>query len=58
MELGMIGLGRMGGAMSQRLLQAGHQVAGYARSTDTVKQLEEKGLVAASSKQRDRKSVV
>ena len=49
MELGMIGLGRMGGAMSQRLMQAGHRVAGYARSTDTVKQLEEKGLVAASS---------
>ena len=49
MELGMIGLGRMGGAMSQRLMQAGHQVAGYARSTDTMKQLEEKGLIAASS---------
>jgi 6-phosphogluconate dehydrogenase len=49
MELGMIGLGKMGGAMSQRLMQAGHQVAGYARSTDTVKQLEAKGLIAASS---------
>lgn len=49
MELGMIGLGRMGGQMSQRLIRAGHGVTGYARSIDTVKQLEEKGLVAASS---------
>ena len=31
MELGMIGLGRMGGNMAQRLEQAGHRVVGYDR---------------------------
>ena len=49
MELGMIGLGRMGGAMAQRLLRNSHRVAGFARSTDTLKQLEEKGLIPAAS---------
>ena len=29
MKLGMIGLGRMGGAMAQRLMSAGHQVVAY-----------------------------
>jgi 6-phosphogluconate dehydrogenase len=31
MQLGMFGLGRMGGNMSQRLEQAGHRVVGYDR---------------------------
>ncbi|GAA4513292.1 decarboxylating 6-phosphogluconate dehydrogenase [Actinoallomurus oryzae] len=31
MELGMIGLGRMGGNMAERLRQAGHTVVGYDR---------------------------
>ncbi len=29
MELGMIGLGRMGGNMAQRLLQGGHRIVAY-----------------------------
>ena len=29
MELGMVGLGRMGGNMAQRLLRAGHRVVGF-----------------------------
>ena len=29
MELGMVGLGRMGGNMAQRLLRAGHRVTGF-----------------------------
>ncbi len=45
----MIGLGRMGGPMSQRLLRDGHRVAGFARSADTRKQLGEKGITAAAS---------
>ncbi len=49
MELGMIGLGRMGGSMSLRLIQAGHSVIGYARSQETIKQLTEKGLRPAVS---------
>src|SRR5687768_15248294 len=49
MELGMIGLGRMGGSMSQRLIQAGHSVTGYARSQEAIKQLIEKGVIPAAS---------
>ena len=31
MQIGMIGLGRMGGNMAERLRRAGHEVVGYAR---------------------------
>lgn len=34
MQLGMIGLGRMGGNMAERLRRAGHDVVGYARSRE------------------------
>jgi 6-phosphogluconate dehydrogenase len=33
-QIGMIGLGRMGGNMAQRLRRAGHDVVGYARSPE------------------------
>jgi len=36
MELGLIGLGRMGINMSRRLLRAGHSTVGYARHWETV----------------------
>jgi 6-phosphogluconate dehydrogenase len=36
MQLGMIGLGRMGAGMTQRLLDGGHSVVVYDRSTDAV----------------------
>ena len=36
MQLAMIGLGRMGGNMVQRLLQGGHQVVVFDRSADAV----------------------
>src|SRR5262245_30039193 len=36
MQLAMIGLGRMGGNMVQRLLQGGHQVVVYDRSAEAV----------------------
>jgi 6-phosphogluconate dehydrogenase len=49
MQLGIIGLGRMGANMAQRLLNGGHQVAGYDRSRDTGKDLESAGGVRASS---------
>jgi len=32
MELGLVGLGRMGANMSQRWLRSGHGVFGYART--------------------------
>ncbi len=34
MELGLVGLGRMGGNMRERLRRAGHTVVGYARSLE------------------------
>jgi len=37
MKLGMIGLGRMGANMIQRLLEGGHQVVGYARRAESGK---------------------
>jgi 6-phosphogluconate dehydrogenase len=49
MQLGMIGLGRMGGNMATRLQQAGHQVVGYDRSDDAVKALEAQGGTGAHS---------
>jgi 6-phosphogluconate dehydrogenase len=46
MKIGMVGLGRMGGNMATRLRNAGHEVVGYARSSQSeVNSLEE--LVAA-----------
>jgi len=35
--------------MSQRLLHAGHHVVGFARSVDALRQLEQKGVIPASS---------
>ena len=32
MEIGLIGLGKMGGNMAERLRRAGHAVVGYDRS--------------------------
>jgi 6-phosphogluconate dehydrogenase len=48
-ELGMIGLGRMGGNMVQRLLLGGHRVVTYDRSKEAVAASESKGAVGASS---------
>ncbi|SEO62576.1 phosphogluconate dehydrogenase (NAD(+)-dependent, decarboxylating) [Nitrosovibrio sp. Nv6] len=49
MDLGMIGIGRMGGPMAQRLSRDGHRVVGFARTREAFKQLEEQGIVAAGS---------
>jgi 6-phosphogluconate dehydrogenase len=49
MELGMIGLGRMGGNMAQRLLSGGHQVVTYDRSSEAVATSEAQGASGASS---------
>jgi 6-phosphogluconate dehydrogenase len=35
MQIGMIGLGKMGGNMSRRLMKAGHQCVVYARTAKT-----------------------
>ena len=49
MDIGMIGLGRMGGNMAQRLVRGGHRVVGFARNPATRKQVEEKGIAPAVS---------
>jgi 6-phosphogluconate dehydrogenase len=43
MKIGMIGLGRMGLGMSERLLRKGKKVVGYNRSPDSVRALVRKG---------------
>ena len=49
MQLAMIGLGRMGGNMVQRLLQGGHQVVVFDRSADAVQANVTKGAGAAKN---------
>ena len=49
MELGIIGLGRMGANMTERLLKGGHRVIGYARSKDSVERVVQKGADGAHS---------
>ena len=49
MDIGMIGLGRMGAGMTERLLQGSHQVMVYDRSPDAVAALASKGATGAGS---------
>jgi 6-phosphogluconate dehydrogenase len=49
MQIGMIGLGRMGGNMVRRLLRGGHECVVYARHPDAVQVLAKEGAVASSS---------
>jgi 6-phosphogluconate dehydrogenase len=48
MQLGMIGLGRMGGNLVRRLMQDGHHCVGYARSRKSIEQLETEGMTGAT----------
>jgi 6-phosphogluconate dehydrogenase len=49
MELGMVGLGKMGGYMTERLVRGGHRVIGFDRDAATVQRLVEKGAGGADS---------
>ncbi|HEY82904.1 MAG TPA: decarboxylating 6-phosphogluconate dehydrogenase [Dehalococcoidia bacterium] len=49
MELGMIGLGRMGGHMARRLLERGHRVVVYDPAAEAVQALVAQGAVGALS---------
>ncbi len=50
MQLGMIGLGRMGGNMTRRLMRSGHDVVVYTTTATTREAFaKETGAVAASS---------
>jgi 6-phosphogluconate dehydrogenase len=48
MRLAMIGLGRMGGNMSERLMKGGHEVVVYARKAEDVQRYVSKGAIGAS----------
>lgn len=48
MELGMVGLGKMGANMTTRLIQGGHRVVAYDRSTNAVAQAVSDGAAGAS----------
>ena len=49
MQIGMIGLGRMGGNMAERLTQGGHAVAGFNKDAVSPQRIKEMGLEMASS---------
>jgi len=49
MQLGMIGLGRMGASMVRRLLKKGHQCVAYSRQPAVVASLVSEGALGAAS---------
>jgi 6-phosphogluconate dehydrogenase len=49
MQLGIVGLGRMGGNIARRLLRAGHRVVGHNRTPGPVEALKAEGGEGASS---------
>ncbi|MFF3687047.1 phosphogluconate dehydrogenase (NAD(+)-dependent, decarboxylating) [Streptomyces sp. NPDC002187] len=49
MQLGMIGLGRMGANLVRRLMRDGHRCVVFDLDTEAVKELEKEGATAASS---------
>ena len=49
MKLGMIGLGRMGANMAQRLVRGGHEVVGFDLSAGRARGVTEKGAESAAS---------
>jgi 6-phosphogluconate dehydrogenase len=51
MQLGMVGLGRMGANMAERLLRGGHKVTGFDPNADARKALESKGANTVDSLQ-------
>jgi len=49
MQVGIIGLGRMGANMSRRWIRSGHHVVGYARTRSTVEGLVSDGAISAGA---------
>ena len=48
MKVGMVGLGRMGANMAERLLAAGHEVVAFDRHPEKVQALVAEGAVGAA----------
>jgi 6-phosphogluconate dehydrogenase len=49
MKIGVIGLGKMGGNMSRRLMKAGHSCVVFSRTAKTREALAKEGAIAATS---------
>jgi 6-phosphogluconate dehydrogenase len=49
MQLGMIGLGRMGANLVRRLMKNGHECVGYDVTAEAVKELEGEGMAGSTS---------
>ena len=49
MKIGMVGLGKMGANMAQRLIQGGHQVVGYSRVASAVLEASRLGVISTES---------
>jgi 6-phosphogluconate dehydrogenase len=49
MELGMVGLGKMGAYMSERLVRGGHRVVGFDQEPEAVKRVVARGAEGANS---------
>jgi 6-phosphogluconate dehydrogenase len=49
MKIGMVGLGKMGANMSERLVGAGHEVVAFDLSADARRQVADKGAVPADT---------
>jgi 6-phosphogluconate dehydrogenase len=49
MQIGMVGLGKMGGRMTERLLQAGHMVVVFDRNEEAINQAVESGAIGTST---------
>src|SRR5215471_5355414 len=45
MQLGLVGLGRMGAFMAQRLMRNGHSVVGYVRHAERIEELLQEGAI-------------
>ena len=46
-QLGLIGLGKMGGNMAERLRRGGHEVVGYDRAPDSDRQADSLEVLVA-----------
>jgi len=49
MQIGMVGLGRMGGNMARHLMRGGHEVVAYATDPAAVKQISSEGATGVST---------
>jgi 6-phosphogluconate dehydrogenase len=49
MQLGMVGLGRMGGNLTRRLMRAGHEVVVFDVDPESVRGLSDEGAIASTS---------